>query len=79
MRFKLAIYFSGKLLETREFDKDIVTLGRSPKCDIIIDNLGVSRVHSQIERNGDVFILRDMKSNNGTFVHCEKIQRYHFI
>ncbi|HON45425.1 MAG: FHA domain-containing protein [Planctomycetes bacterium] len=76
MRFKLAIYFSGKLLETREFDKDIVTLGRSPKCDIIIDNLGVSRVHSQIERNGDVFILRDMKSNNGTFVHGEKIQRY---
>jgi pSer/pThr/pTyr-binding forkhead associated (FHA) protein len=76
MRFKLAVRFSGKLLDTFGFDKDIVTLGRAPDCDVIIDNLGVSRVHAQIERTGDVFVLRDLKSNNGTFVRGEKIQRY---
>ncbi|NUM34865.1 MAG: FHA domain-containing protein [Candidatus Brocadiae bacterium] len=76
MRFKLAVRFSGKLLDTYEFDKDQVTIGRAPDCDIVIDNLGVSRVHSQIERTGEVFVLKDMKSNNGTFVRGEKIQRY---
>jgi len=76
MIFKLAVRFSGKLLNTHEFDKDQVTIGRAPDCDVVINNLGVSRVHAQIERNGDVFILRDLKSNNGTFVRGEKIQRY---
>ncbi len=76
MRFKLAVRFAGKLLETYQFDKDQVTLGRAPDCDVVIDNLGVSRVHAQIERNMDVFVLRDLKSNNGTFVRGERIQRY---
>ena len=76
MRFKLSVRFSGKLLDTYEFDKDQVNIGRAPDCDVVIDNLGVSRVHSQIERTGDVFVLRDLKSNNGTFVRGEKIQRY---
>lgn len=76
LTFKLAIRFSGKLLDTHEFDKDQVTIGRAPDCDVVIDNLGVSRVHAQIERVGEVFILRDLKSNNGTFVRGEKIQKY---
>lgn len=76
MKFKLAVRFAGKLLEGHEFDKDLVTIGRAPDCDVVIDNLGVSRVHAQIERTGDVFVLRDLKSNNGTFVRGEKLQRY---
>lgn len=76
MRFKLAVRFSGKLLQTYELDQDIVTIGRSPDCNVVIDNLGVSRVHAQIERTGDVFVLKDMKSNNGTFVRGEKVQKY---
>ena len=74
--FKLAVRFSGKLLDIHEFDKDQVTIGRAPDCDVVIDNLGVSRVHAQIERTGTVFVLRDLKSNNGTFVRGEKIQKY---
>ncbi len=76
MRFKLTIRFAGKLLDTYEFDKDQVSIGRAPDCDVIIDNLGVSRVHAQIERSSDVFVLRDLKSNNGTFVRGERVQRY---
>jgi len=76
MHFKLAVRFAGKLLDTYEFDKDQVTIGRAPDCDVVIDNLGVSRVHAQIERTLDVFVLRDLKSNNGTFVRGERIQRY---
>jgi pSer/pThr/pTyr-binding forkhead associated (FHA) protein len=74
--FKLAVRFSGKLLDTHEFNKNQVTIGRAPDCDVVIDNLGVSRVHAQIEENGGVFVLRDLKSNNGTFVRGERIQKY---
>lgn len=76
MGFKIAVRFSGKLIDTHEFDKDQVTIGRAPDCDVVIDNLGVSRVHAQIERTGDVYVLRDLKSNNGTYVRGEKIQRH---
>lgn len=76
MGYRLAVRFSGKLIDTLEFDKDQVTIGRAPDCDVVIDNLGVSRVHAQIERTGDVYILRDLKSNNGTYVRGEKIQRH---
>ncbi len=76
MPFKLAVRFSGKLVDTHEFDKDQITIGRAPDCDVVIDNLGVSRVHAQVERNGDFFVLRDLKSNNGTFVRGEKVQKY---
>lgn len=76
MPFKLAVRFSGKLLDIHEFDKEQVTIGRAPDCDVVIDNLGVSRVHAQIETIGEVFVLRDLKSNNGTFIRGEKIQKY---
>lgn len=74
--FKLSVRFSGKVLDIHEFDKDVVTIGRAPDCDVVIDNLGVSRVHAQVERSGDVFVLKDLKSNNGTFVRGEKIQKF---
>ena len=76
MRYKLTVRFSGKLLNTHEFDKGKINIGRSGECDVVIDNLGVSRIHAQIERTGSVFVLKDLKSNNGTFVRGERIQRY---
>lgn len=76
MGFKLAVRFAGKLLDTHEFDQDIVRIGRAPECDVVIDNLGVSRIHAQIEKCGDVFVLRDLKSNNGTFVRGDRIQKH---
>ena len=53
----------------------IVTLGRKPDCDIVIVDESASRRHAEIEQNtdGNVIILRDLGSTNGTYVNRERL------
>ena len=44
------------------------TVGRDPTCDVVIDNMGVSRVHAVVALEGDTFFVRDAGSSNGVFV-----------
>lgn len=47
------------------------TIGRDPSCDVVIDNAGISRLHSTIEVVGDSFVLRDNGSQNGMTLNGE--------
>ena len=52
-----------------------VTIGRHPDCDVIIEDVSVSRQHAHIIRvNGD-FYVEDLQSRNGTQVNSSDIQR----
>ena len=53
-----------------------IVLGRSPQCDVHIDQEGVSRRHAMLERTveGAVQIV-DLESRNGTFVNGEPVSR----
>ncbi len=54
-------------------DKDRLTIGRGPDCDIILPDRVVSRRHACIERrDGEYFILDD-DSKNGTFVNGKSV------
>jgi len=75
--YKLVVAFGGKTVERREVDAERFVIGRSQDCDLVIDNLGVSRQHAEIVLEAGVPILRDMKSNNGTYVNGKRITRYH--
>lgn len=57
----------------------ICTIGRSPQCQIIVDQHTISRVHARIERNGPRYILRDAESINGTFVNGQRIREPHLL
>jgi PAS domain S-box-containing protein len=50
-----------------------MTLGRDHKNDIPLDDVGSSRKHASIHREGASLILRDMASTNGTYVNLKKI------
>ena len=76
MPMKLTLTLSGRTLERYEFDKESVKIGRNEDCDVTIDNLGVSRYHSEIVSKDGFYILRDLKSNNGTFVNGKRIDSY---
>ncbi|MFH1092234.1 MAG: FHA domain-containing protein [Pseudomonadota bacterium] len=65
-------------LKGRELDKFLlgqgkVSIGRTPDCDIKIDNPAISRKHATIEFSGDEYILNDLQSSNGTFLNGERI------
>jgi transcriptional regulator with GAF, ATPase, and Fis domain len=52
--------------ETRRFAAPSITLGSSPRCDLVISDPTVSRHHARIEVQGEELVLHDLGSTNGT-------------
>lgn len=53
---------------------DRTLIGRSPECDIFLDDVTVSRRHAELLRDGGRFVIRDLGSLNGTFVNRRRIE-----
>lgn len=64
---------AGEMTAIRFGEKTIIQIGRDPSNDVVLDSLMVSRFHAQIERVGQRYRLRDLKSANGTFVNDRRI------
>jgi len=45
------------------------TIGRTQDCDLRIENMSVSRLHAQLNRSEDGWLLNDLGSHNGTRVN----------
>jgi pSer/pThr/pTyr-binding forkhead associated (FHA) protein len=52
---------------------DRTTIGRSPDCDIFLDDVTVSRTHAVLLRQTGSFVIEDQGSLNGTFVNKRRI------
>lgn len=50
-----------------------IAVGRSPECEITIMDSNVSRRHAEIQPRGDVFVLVDLGSTNGTRVNGVRV------
>lgn len=73
MAVKLTLSLGGRTLERYEFDKPVIRVGRNDDCDVPIDNLGVSRYHAEVLFKEGFYLLRDLQSNNGTFVNGRRV------
>lgn len=49
-------------------------IGRSPECDVFLDDVTVSRRHAEIVQEGASYVIRDLGSLNGTFVNRKRIE-----
>ena len=54
--------------------RDSFVLGRSPDCDLVIDEDTVSKQHARIDWSNGVAQLSDLASVNGTFVNRVKLR-----
>lgn len=50
-------------------------IGRAPGNAISINDDRASRQHAEIRKNGDGYVLADLKSGNGTYLNDEKLAR----
>ena len=64
----------GRTGETFLLEGDETTIGRSPECDIFLDDVTVSRRHAVVKRSGDRFEIDDRGSLNGTFLNRSRIE-----
>ena len=63
-------------------EQPYATLGRHPLCTIAFDgdrDLDVSSRHAAVFREGELFILRDLGSTNGTFVNGQRLWADHIL
>ena len=64
----------GRAGETFHATSDRMLIGRSPDCDVFLDDVTVSRKHAVlIERDGG-FHVEDQGSLNGTFLNRKRIE-----
>ena len=54
-------------------DSDVTVAGRSPDCEVFLDDITVSRRHVEIRRDGRRFIMKDAGSLNGSYVNRERV------
>ena len=50
------------------------TIGRSPDCDIFLDDVTVSRRHAILTEEDGRFTIEDQGSLNGTFLNRSRIE-----
>jgi hypothetical protein len=61
--------------ETFPAESDRVLIGRSPDCDVFLDDVTVSRKHAVLARQEDgSFAIEDQGSLNGTFINRNRIE-----
>ena len=56
-------------------DPNVTNAGRSPKADIFLDDVTVSRKHCQLIADNGGHIVRDSGSLNGTYVNRERVDQ----
>ncbi len=73
MRFRLTGRSGIWAGQVRRFQKDLVTLGAAPSCDIQVLDRGVQAEHCGIRDRGDEFLLTDFATDAGTWLNGQRV------
>src|SRR5690606_12349206 len=64
---------NGNRIQSHQFLKEKIVIGRILSADVRIDDLRVSRIHALIECRDDGVMITDLASSHGTFLNGKKI------
>jgi pSer/pThr/pTyr-binding forkhead associated (FHA) protein len=70
---EVLLKFKGAVVKEIPLDQDVITIGRKPDNDIVIDNQAVSGHHAKFTNEGDSLFVEDTNSLNGTYVNGQKV------
>jgi predicted component of type VI protein secretion system len=71
---KKAAVVEGGSLKGKSFDLGSeLTVGRSEKCHVVLDDTYVSQMHARIYAKDDLYMLEDLGSTNGTYLNRQKV------
>jgi pSer/pThr/pTyr-binding forkhead associated (FHA) protein len=71
----LVVHRAGQEAETIPVVRDRMTVGRSPDCDVFLDDVTVSRLHAVLVREGRAVFVEDQNSLNGTYINRRRVDR----
>src|ERR1044071_10269869 len=52
-----------------------ITIGRSARNDVCVPDPFASRVHAEVRREGDNYVLQDLGSANGTYYNGSRLEQ----
>jgi pSer/pThr/pTyr-binding forkhead associated (FHA) protein len=64
----------GRAGETFLLERHATTIGRTPECDIFLDDVTVSRRHAIVAHNEGRVEIEDLGSLNGTYLNRRRIE-----
>src|SRR5262245_43903183 len=67
------IYQDGDTPQAYTFTAGEVVIGRSPDCQIVLKDFGISRTHARVIVDEDGVRIQDLKSKNGTQVNGQPV------
>ncbi len=65
----LILQRGGESGETWPLEHRTLTIGRSPDCDIVLDDRQISRLHARVVWRDDHYEIEDLASKNGTHLN----------
>jgi pSer/pThr/pTyr-binding forkhead associated (FHA) protein len=69
-----AVVIEGDSHRGSSFDlRDELVIGRGPKCQIVLDDSYVSQMHARLFSKGDLYMVEDLGSTNGTYLNRRKV------
>ena len=72
---KALLKYKGAVVKEVIIDRDVITIGRKPDNDIVIDNQAVSGHHAKILLNNNIITIVDLSSLNGTYLGGQPISQ----
>jgi hypothetical protein len=70
----LTLFEGGRPTRTYALAKPVVTLGRLPESDVVVNDPGASRQHARISNENGEYRIADLGSTNGTLVNDDDVR-----
>jgi len=65
---RLEVYRDDELIKTVPLPEAGLFIGRKASNGLVLDDRSVSKLHAEIQRKGEGWLIRDLDSTNGIFV-----------